>query len=219
MEGVLHNGKAFPNLSIIITEGWIFLGFSGKGLDQGFTAFHFFSFLFLFFFSASQIEERMTSSSEVKYFPKRFCLARNGSHLLLGFVSFFCCCCCAHNRQQRLCFRVSLSPPPPPPPPTLLLFLCLFPARVTGRREGRKEGRNRRGCALLLCLGATTMAGDHGNVHVVNSKQLWETKIEDAKSRGKIVSESLLSLSLSLSQSNFQLPVLVHMSSDKKTNL
>jgi hypothetical protein len=63
------------------------------------------------------------------------------------------------------------------------------------------------------------MAGDHGNVHVVNSKQLWETKIEDAKSRGKIVSESLLSLSLSLSQSNFQLPVLVHMSSDKKTNL
>jgi hypothetical protein len=43
------------------------------------------------------------------------------------------------------------------------------------------------------------MAGDHGNVHVVNSKQLWETKVEDAKSRGKIVSEFLLSLSLSLS--------------------
>jgi hypothetical protein len=61
------------------------------------------------------------------------------------------------------------------------------------------------------------MAGDHGNVHVVNSKQLWETKVEDAKSRGKIVSEFLLSLSLS--QSNFQLPVLVYMSSDKKTNL
>ncbi len=104
---------------------------------------------------------------------------------MVGFVSF---CCCAHNRQQRLCFRVS------PPPPTLLLFLCFFPARVTGRREGRK----RRGCALLLCLAATTMAGDHGNVHVVNSKQLWETKVEDAKSRGKIVSESLLCLSLSL---------------------
>ncbi|KAH8956929.1 hypothetical protein BDL97_07G067500 [Sphagnum fallax] len=31
------------------------------------------------------------------------------------------------------------------------------------------------------------MAGDHGNVHVVNSKQLWETKVEDAKSRGKII--------------------------------
>jgi thiol-disulfide isomerase/thioredoxin len=61
--------------------------------------------------------------------------------------------------------------------------LWFFSARVTGRREGRK----RRGCALLLCLGATTMAGDHGNVHVVNSKQLWETKVEDAKSRGKII--------------------------------
>ncbi len=43
------------------------------------------------------------------------------------------------------------------------------------------------------------MAGDHGNVHMVNSKQLRETKIEDAKSRGKIVSISLcLSPSLSL---------------------
>jgi thioredoxin 1 len=31
------------------------------------------------------------------------------------------------------------------------------------------------------------MAGDHGNVHMVNSKQLRETKIEDAKSRGKII--------------------------------
>jgi thiol-disulfide isomerase/thioredoxin len=31
------------------------------------------------------------------------------------------------------------------------------------------------------------MAADHGNVHVVNSKQLWETKVEDAKSRGKII--------------------------------
>jgi thioredoxin 1 len=61
--------------------------------------------------------------------------------------------------------------------------LWFFSSRVTGRREGRK----RRGCALLLCLGATTMAGDHGNVHVVNSKQLWETKVEDAKSRGKII--------------------------------
>jgi hypothetical protein len=43
------------------------------------------------------------------------------------------------------------------------------------------------------------MAGDHGNVHMVNSKQLRETKIEDANSRGKIVSLSLcLSPSLSL---------------------
>jgi hypothetical protein len=49
------------------------------------------------------------------------------------------------------------------------------------------------------CGFGATMAGDHGNVHMVNSKQLRETKIEDAKSRGKIVSISLcLSPSLSL---------------------
>jgi thioredoxin 1 len=37
------------------------------------------------------------------------------------------------------------------------------------------------------CGFGATMAGDHGNVHMVNSKQLRETKIEDAKSRGKII--------------------------------
>jgi hypothetical protein len=41
------------------------------------------------FFSFSQIEERMTSSSEVKYFPKIFCLGRNVSCISFNFFFFF----------------------------------------------------------------------------------------------------------------------------------
>ncbi|CAK9206297.1 unnamed protein product [Sphagnum troendelagicum] len=31
------------------------------------------------------------------------------------------------------------------------------------------------------------MAGDHGNVHVVDSKRAWDSKIDEAQSTGKVV--------------------------------
>lgn len=34
---------------------------------------------------------------------------------------------------------------------------------------------------------ASKMAGDHGNVIIVNSKSAWQSKIEEARTRGKIV--------------------------------
>jgi hypothetical protein len=32
------------------------------------------------------------------------------------------------------------------------------------------------------------MAGDHGNVHKVDSKHAWDSKIDEAQSTGKVVS-------------------------------
>jgi len=115
-------------------------------------------------------------------------------------------------RPQRLCFRVSpFSSPPPPPssPATLLLFLCLVSGNVTTTKtkQRKEEGRRQGARGVHRCGLGATMAGDHGNVHMVNSKQLREMKIEDAKSRGKIVS---ISLCLSLCESNSQLPVFVY---------
>ncbi len=39
-----------------------------------------------------------------------------------------------------------------------------------------------------LCPEISGMAGDHGNVHVVDSKRAWDSKIDEAQSTGKVVS-------------------------------
>ncbi len=41
---------------------------------------------------------------------------------------------------------------------------------------------------LILCPEISGMAGDHGNVHVVDSKRAWDSKIDEAQSTGKVVS-------------------------------
>lgn len=35
------------------------------------------------------------------------------------------------------------------------------------------------------------MAGDHGNVIVINNKSTWTAKVEEAKSQGKVVKDRL----------------------------
>jgi hypothetical protein len=42
------------------------------------------------------------------------------------------------------------------------------------------------------------MAGDHGEVHVVESKGVWDEKIQSAKNQGKVVSDYFFFLSLKL---------------------
>jgi hypothetical protein len=42
------------------------------------------------------------------------------------------------------------------------------------------------------------MAGDHGDVHVVESKTVWDEKIQDSKRLGKVVSAFSFFLSLKL---------------------
>jgi hypothetical protein len=42
------------------------------------------------------------------------------------------------------------------------------------------------------------MAGDHGEVHVVESKGVWDDKIQSAKNQGKVVSDYFFFLSLKL---------------------
>jgi len=83
----------------------------------------------------------------------------------------------------------SSPPPPPPTPATLLFFLCLVSGNVTTTKtkQRKEEGRRQGARGVHRCGLGATMAGDHGNVHMVNSKQLREMKIEDAKSRGKII--------------------------------
>ncbi len=39
------------------------------------------------------------------------------------------------------------------------------------------------------------MAGDHGAVHVVDSKTAWDSKIQESKHAGKVVSAFFLSFS------------------------
>ena len=34
------------------------------------------------------------------------------------------------------------------------------------------------------------MAGDHGNVHIINNKAAWNAKLEEAKNSNKVVSIS-----------------------------
>jgi hypothetical protein len=42
---------------------------------------------------------------------------------------------------------------------------------------------------VLLCAEISgIMAGDHGLVHVVDSKRVWDSKIQESKLAGKIVS-------------------------------
>lgn len=36
--------------------------------------------------------------------------------------------------------------------------------------------------------GSSGAAGDHGNVHVVNSSRAWQTKVNEAKTARKVVS-------------------------------
>lgn len=44
-------------------------------------------------------------------------------------------------------------------------------------------------CTRFMMCNAdpSKMAGDHGSVMIVNSKSAWQSKIEDARTRGKIV--------------------------------
>ncbi len=51
---------------------------------------------------------------------------------------------------------------------------------------------------MVWCPGAPdTMAGDHGEVHVVESKGVWDDKIQSAKNQGKVVSDYFFFLSFS----------------------
>jgi hypothetical protein len=46
---------------------------------------------------------------------------------------------------------------------------------------------------VLLCAEISgIMAGDHGLVHVVDSKKVWDSKIQESKLAGKIVSVYVL---------------------------
>jgi thioredoxin 1 len=61
------------------------------------------------------------------------------------------------------------------------------PARPSGRAPGSAAPRGINNVHSLFDNRSSGAAGDHGNVHVINSSRAWQTKVTEAKTARKVI--------------------------------